>query len=160
MYIYIYIYIYIYVCVCWVLFFLYIVKTTKTRWPYDLKYCVPRFRTSKQCCTSLAYRTLSESEITHFAIWWPLVCHFTIRFMGLIDWPCNTIVSYFRIVRLSILSVPTVCLKDPQTRNDSIHLEILLTVRTLLWMLNRVSRGKNKKKKKRNQRKIGKDKRN
>ena len=41
---------------------------------------------------------------------------------------CDPIASHFRIVRLSILSVPTLCLKDSQTRNDTIHLEPLLTV--------------------------------
>ena len=46
---------------------------------------------------------------------------------------CDTIVSHFLIVHLSILSAPTLCLKDPQTRNDTIHPEILLTVGVIHW---------------------------
>ena len=41
---------------------------------------------------------------------------------------CDTIVPYFRIVCLSMLSMPTLCLKDPQTRNDSVFPEIFLMV--------------------------------
>ena len=46
---------------------------------------------------------------------------------------CDSLVSHFRIVRLSILSVPALCLKDPQKRNDTIHPEILLTVGVIHW---------------------------
>ena len=46
---------------------------------------------------------------------------------------CDTIVSHFRIVCLSILSVPALYLKDPQTRNDTIHPDLLLTVRVICW---------------------------
>ena len=54
---------------------------------------------------------------------------------------CDTIVSHFRIVPLSILSVPTLCLKDPQTKNDTIYPEIILTVgvthwNKVIWVLN------------------------
>ena len=46
---------------------------------------------------------------------------------------CSTIVSHFRIVHLSILSVPTLCMKDPPTRNDTIHPELLLMVGMIRW---------------------------
>ena len=39
----------------------------------------------------------------------------------------------FQIVYLSILSVPTLCLKDPQRGNDIIHPEHLLTVGVIRW---------------------------
>ena len=48
-------------------------------------------------------------------------------------WGCNTIVLHFQIVRLSILSVLTLYLKYLQTRNDTIHPEILQTVRGIRW---------------------------
>ena len=51
---------------------------------------------------------------------------------------CDTLVSHFWIVRLSILSVPTLCLKDQQTRSDTIHPELLLTVGVIRW--NKVAR--------------------
>ena len=49
---------------------------------------------------------------------------------------CDTIVLHFQIVCLSILSVPTLCLKDPQTRNDIINLEILpmVGVNKVAWV--------------------------
>ena len=37
------------------------------------------------------------------------------------------------VVCLSIPSVPTLCLKDPQMGDDTIHLEFLLTVRLFHW---------------------------
>ena len=43
--------------------------------------------------------------------------------------PLQTSVSLF----VHILSVPTLCLKDSQTRNDAIHPELLLTVGVIRW---------------------------
>ena len=34
---------------------------------------------------------------------------------------------------LSIPSVPTLCLKDPSIKNDTIHPEIILTVDVIRW---------------------------
>ena len=53
--------------------------------------------------------------------------------MNFKQYSCDTIVSHFRIVHLSILTVPTLCLKDPQTRSDPIHPELLLTVGVIPW---------------------------
>ena len=55
----------------------------------------------------------------------------TKKYKSKAEW--DPIVSYFQIVQLSILSVPTLCLKDSLTRNDTIHPEILLTVGVILW---------------------------
>ena len=40
---------------------------------------------------------------------------------------------YFQIVCLSIVSVPMLCLKDPQIGNDTIHQQLLLTVGVIPW---------------------------
>ena len=47
--------------------------------------------------------------------------------------PTSSCVMDFWVVCLSILFVPTLCLKDPQTKNDTIHLELLLMVRVIRW---------------------------
>ena len=40
---------------------------------------------------------------------------------------------HFRILCLSVLFVPMLYLKDPHTRNDMIHPELLLTVGVIHW---------------------------
>ena len=39
----------------------------------------------------------------------------------------------FQVVCLSIPSVPTLCLKNPEIANDKIHLELFLTVGVVRW---------------------------
>ena len=55
-------------------------------------------------------------------------CHGTLLWALLRDYHMR-----FQLVCLSIPSVPTLCLKDPQTGNDTIYPELLLTVGMICW---------------------------
>ena len=58
---------------------------------------------------------------------WLYACHVTLLWSYFGDYHMR-----LRIVCLSIRSLPTLCLKDPQMVNDTIHPE-LLTVRVVRW---------------------------
>ena len=59
---------------------------------------------------------------------WYCACHSTLLWHWFRD--CLT---RFRVVCLSIPSVPTLCLKNQHMGNDTIHLELLLSVEVVRW---------------------------